>query len=294
MTSPKAVTIRPEDAPVRGVVLTLIAVLLLVGISACFKYLAQTYPPLEIVWARYFFSFLTVLMLFPRRVPRLFVSSHPKLLLLRGFTAVGATALAVFALQRISIADMVAITFVAPLLTIALASLVLSERAGIRVWTAVFIGFVGTLIIVRPGLGGLAQWAALLPLLMALLYAIGQLIIRTIGYLEHPVTSLAYQMIVGLLAMTVVLPFVWVTPASLIDLGVFAASGLLGAVGHYFMIRAFERTAARVVAPFTYVELIWAMVVGFALFGDVPDPWMVLGAAIVVGSSLYVLQRERS
>ena len=285
---------RPDDAPVRGVVLTIIGVLLLVGISACFKYLARNYPPLEIVWARYFFSFLSVLVLFPGRVPRLFTSSHPKLQLLRGLTAVGATALAVYALQHISIADMVAITFIAPLLTIALASLVLAERADVRVWIAVSIGFAGTLIIVRPGLGGIVQWAALLPFLMALLYAAGQLIIRTISYLEHPATSLAYQMVVGLVVMSFVLPFIWVAPASLFDFGVFAASGVLGAAGHYCMIRAFERTAARVVAPFTYIELIWAMVVGFVLFDDIPDLWMIVGAAIVAGSGLYVLLRERS
>jgi drug/metabolite transporter (DMT)-like permease len=129
---------------------------------------------------------------------------------------------------------------------------------------------------------------------MALCFAVGQLIIRSISYLEHPATSLAYQIIVGLVSMTVALPFVWVMPASAFDVGIFVLSGLLGAGGHYCMIRAFERTAARVVAPFTYVELIWAMVIGFAVFGDIPDPLMVLGAAIVAGSGLYILYRERA
>ena len=293
LTNPAAGRPRPEDAPFRGVVLIIISVLMLVGISACFKYLATSYPPLEIVWARYFFSFIAVLFLFPRRVPRLFSSDHPKLQLLRSLTTVGATVLAIYALRHISIAEVVAITFVAPALTIALVGLVLGERAGPRVWGAVVVGFLGVLIIVRPGAGGIVQWAALLPLLMALCFAVGQLIIRSIGYLEHPVTSLAYQIIVGLLSMTVALPFVWVMPDTWFDLSIFVLSGLLGAGGHYCMIRAFERTAARVVAPFTYVELIWAMVVGFAVFGDVPDLWMVLGAAIVAGSGLFILYQER-
>ncbi len=278
----------------RGVLLTVFAVLLLVGISACFKYLAQSYPPLEIVWARYFFSFIVILLLFPRRVPRLFASDHTKLQLLRGVTAVGATVLAIYALRQISIADMVAVTFVAPLLTIALASMVIGERADARVWIAVGVGFCGVLIIVRPGVGGLVQWAALLPLLMALLYAVGQLIIRSISYLEHPATSLAYQTIVGLVFCSAALPFIWVGPASLFDLGIFMLSGLFGAVGHYCMIRAFERATVRVVAPFTYAELIWAMLVGLIVFDDIPDPWMAFGAAIVVGSGLYVLYRERA
>ena len=121
---------RPEDAPLRGVILTVIGVLMLVGISACFKYLATKYPPLEIVGARYFFSFVVVLFLFPRRIPRLFSSNHPKLQLVRGLTAVGATVLATYALRQISIAEVVAITFIAPTLTIALVSFVLGEQAG--------------------------------------------------------------------------------------------------------------------------------------------------------------------
>ena len=278
----------------RGVLLTVLAVLLLVGISACFKYLAGAYPPIEIVWARYFFAFVAILVLFPRRVPRLFASGHTGLQLLRGVTAAAATLLAIYALRHISIAEMVAITFVAPLLTIALASAILGERADARLWLAVAVGFGGVLIIVRPGLGGLIQWAALLPLLMALFYAVGQLIIRSIAYLEHPATSLAYQTVVGLVLCSVALPWVWVAPASLFDLGIFVLSGVFGALGHYLMIRAFERAAARVVAPFTYAELIWAMVVGLAVFGDIPDPWMVLGAATVAASGLYVLYRERA
>ena len=274
--------------------LTVIGVLMLVGISACFKYLATKYPPLEIVWARYFFSFVVVLFLFPRRIPRLFSSNHPKLQLVRGLTAVGATVLATYALRHISIAEVVAITFIAPMLTIALVSFVLGEQAGAHVWAAVLVGFVGVLIIVRPGVGGMVHWAAMLPLVMALFFAVGQLIIRSISYLEHPATSLAYQIIVGLVSMTVALPFVWVMPETVFDVGIFVLSGALGAGGHYCMIRAFERTAARVVAPFTYVELIWAMVVGFAVFGDIPDPLMVLGAAIVAGSGLYILYQERA
>ena len=256
--------------------------------------MAAAYPPLEIVWARYFFSFVALLFLFPRRVPRLFVSDHPKLQLLRGLCAVGATVLAIYALQAMSIAEVVAITFIAPLLTIGLVSVVLKERAGPRVWAAVIVGFAGILIIVRPGIGGIVQIAALLPLGMAFFFAGGQLIIRSISYLEHPATSLAYQIVVGLGLMTLVLPFVWVTPATVFDLGIFVLSGVLGAGGHYCMILAFQRTAARVVAPFTYVELIWAMVVGFLVFGDVPDPWMVAGSLVVVASGLYILRKERT
>ena len=285
---------RPFDAPLRGVVLTVIGVLLMVGISACFKYLSPLYPPLEIVWARYFFSLLAIMLLFPRRVPKLFAAHHPTLLLLRGCSAVAATVLAIYALRFMSIADMVAITFVAPLLTIALASMVLGERADIRVWIAVAVGFVGVLIIVRPGIGGVTQVAALLPMLMALFYAFSQLIIRSISFLEHPATTLAYQNGVGLALMTVALPFVWTLPKSAFDVSIFVLAGLLGAGGHYCMVRAFERAATRVVAPFMYAELIWAMVVGLIVFGDIPDPWMVAGAAIVVASGLYVLYRERA
>ena len=278
----------------RGVLLTVLAVLLLVGISACFKFLAESYPPLQIVWARYFFAFVVILVLFPRRVPRLFASRHTGLQLLRGVTAASATLLAIYALRHISIAEMVAITFIAPLLTIALAGTVLGERADARLWTQWRSASAACWSSSDPGLGGLIQWAALLPLLMALFYAVGQLIIRSIGYLENPATSLAYQTVVGLALCSAALPWVWVVPASVLDLGVFVLSGVCGAVGHYCMIRAFERGRRPGGGALHLRRLIWAMVVGLVVFGDIPDPWMVLGAATVAASGLYILYRERA
>jgi drug/metabolite transporter (DMT)-like permease len=185
----------------------------------------------------------------------------------------------------------VAITFVAPLLIVALSAVLLKEVVGPRRWGAVIVGFIGVMVIIRPG-AGTFQIAALLPLTAALLYAIFQIITRIISHRSDPLNMLFYTAVTGAVVMTAIVPFSWQTP-SYDQWLMLVAIGLLGGLGHYALIRAYERSETSLVAPFAYTEIIWATLLGFMVFGDFPDIYTFLGTVIIITSGVYILQRER-
>ena len=283
-------TTRPVDAPLRGIVLMCSAMLIMVGMSALTKQLSPTYSVTQLIWARFFFNLLLVYALFPGHARRMFVSKNVGWQLTRSAIIASANVLFVVALSTISIAEMVAITNIAPILITVLAALFLKERVSSVGRLAVAIAFVGVLIVLRPG-SGVFQWAAVLPLGMAVGYAFNQIIARKIGHEEDPVTSLAYTTVVGVIVATLAVPFDWTTPDAL-GWVLLALTGLFGGISHFLIIRAYERSAAAVVAPFIYTELLWAILVGFLAFGDIPDFWTLVGSAVVAISGLYVLLRE--
>jgi len=168
---------------------------------------------------------------------------------------------------------------------------ILKEKVGIRRWLAVMVGFVGVLIIIRPG-AGVLQWAALLPIIMAVFYAFYLIVTRLIRDSADPLNALFYTALVGALAASLVVPFHWQTPTPF-DGMLMAGTGVFGALGHYALIKAYEISEASAVAPFAYSELIWATLGGYLAFGDIPDAWTFSGAAAIIGSGLYVLHRER-
>ncbi len=281
----------PAEHPVRGIALMCAAVLCFVVMNTLVKTLAPDYSVAQIIWARYFFHFLLILVLFPRRIPTLLITRRRGMQVLRSVLVLLATLCMYSALRYLPLADVVAITFVAPLLVTGLSVLVLGEQVGPRRWSAVVIGFVGVLVIIRPGLG-IAHWAAVLPLLMATFYAIYQIVTRMIRGAADPLNSLFYLALVGVVATSVAVPFDWVWPdwrAWLMLIG----TGFFGGLGHFAMIRAYESSPAATIAPFAYTELLWALGLGAIVFGDFPDTWTLVGAAIVAGSGLYVLRRER-
>jgi drug/metabolite transporter (DMT)-like permease len=169
---------------------------------------------------------------------------------------------------------------------------VLGEPVGPRRWAAVIIGFGAVLIIIRPG-AELLHWAVFLPLLVAACFAIYQITTRILSATDSSLTTLFYSATAGAVAMTLVLPFEeWRTP-DLAGWGLMAFLGLIGSLGHFVMIRAFTNAPASSLAPFSYLTLVWATLLGFVVFGDLPDRWTVLGAVILAASGLYVLYRER-
>ncbi len=281
---------RPDDAPVRGIALMCFAGLCFVIMNTLVKHLAQTYPVPFIVWARYFFHVLLILVVFPRRVPYLLVSGRKGLQVARSVLVLAATTCMFFAVQSLPLADVVAVAFMAPLLATALSVVMLKEHVGPRRWAAVLAGFVGVLVVIRPG-AGIMDWMALLPLGMALFYALYQITTRLVSGLADPVNSLFYTAIVGAAATSAAVPFFWAqpTPAAWAML---AATGIFGGVGHFAVIKAMERAAVSVITPFSYVEMVWATAAGLMVFGEFPDVWTWVGAGIVVASGIYVLHRE--
>ena len=283
---------RPADAPLRGVLMMCFAVLCFATMNTFTKELrASDLPVTEIIWGRYFFHFALIMVFFPRRIPTLLKSADKGLQIARSILVLAATACMFIALGFMPLADTVAITFAGPLLIVALSALFLRERVGARRWTAVFVGFVGMLVIIRPG-AGTFQLAALLPVAVAFFYALYQIITRLISHRSDALSTLSYTALIGAVAMTLVVPFDW-QPPTVQQWLMLIAAGFLGGLGHYAIIKAYERSEATLVAPFAYTEIIWATLLGLTFFGDFPDLFTFIGAAIITVSGLYILQRER-
>jgi drug/metabolite transporter (DMT)-like permease len=282
---------RPTDAPLRGVLMMCFAVLCFATMNTFTKELRGDLPVTGIIWGRYFFHFALILVLFPRRIPTLLNSEDIGLQIARSILVLLATACMFIALGFMPLADAVAITFAGPLLIVALSAIILRERVGPRRWAAVVVGFIGMLVIIRPGAGAF-QIAALLPVAVAMFYALYQIITRLISHRSDPLNMLFYTALVGAVAMTVIVPFDWQTPTAE-QWGMLVAVGFLGGLGHYAIIKAYQRSEAALVAPFAYTEIIWATSLGFLFFGDFPDLFTFLGTAIIIASGVYVVHRER-
>ncbi len=185
-----------------------------------------------------------------------------------------------------------AIGFTAPLIVTALAVPLLREHVGIRRWSAVLIGFAGALVIIRPG-AGLDDPMLLLLLLGSATHALYLIATRWIGHYDDPATSIVFSALMGSLIMSLVLPFSFVWPRDAFDLAMLCSLGLIGAAGHYLVIRAFRHGSAAVIAPLGYVELIGTATLGYLIFDNFPDLWTWIGAAIIIASGVYIALRER-
>ena len=270
-----------------------LAAALLPLLNASSKYLSQTYPVLEITWARYAGHLFFMLLVFaPRRGLRLLASSQPVLQLVRSTLLCVSTLVFIAGLASVMLPTATAISFTGPLIVTALAPLVLGEAVGRHRWIAIIIGFIGAVVVVRPGLDP-AYEGALLIFAGAFAAALYQLLTRKLAAHDPAETSITYIALAGFVLTSIPLPFIWQTPVSVWDALVFAALGFFGGFGHYFLVRAFELAPAPVVAPLNYGQLIGATLLGIIVFGQLPDLWTWLGAAIIAGSGLFMLWGER-
>ncbi len=276
---------------IRAVVCMLVGVALLSLNDALIKSLTSGYPVGQLLFVRGAFVCPWILLL-----ARLNGGSsalrirNVKGQALRAVCVIASAFLFVNGLYYLPLADAIAVTFAGPLFITAMAPLVLGEHVGWRRWLAVLAGFAGVLCMVRPG-GGAMQWAILLPLGATLCGGVRDLITRRISQTETSVAVLLVTTAVVMLAGLATAPFGW-APVRAADLWTFAASGMLIAGAHYLMIEAFRQGEAALVAPFKYTSMVWAVLFGFILFGDLPDRWTLLGAAVVILAGLYILRRE--
>ena len=210
---------------------------------------------------------------------------------LRGVCVICSAFLFVTGLRYLTLTDAIAVAFTGPLFISAMAPLMLGERVGWRRWLAVLVGFAGVLFMLQPG-GDALQWAVLFPLSAAVFGGFRDLITRRISSTETTLAVLAVTTTVVMLAGLATAPFYHWIAIRTADIGMFAASGFLLAVAHTLMIEAFRRGEAALVAPFKYSSLLWGTLIGFLMFGDLPDRWTIVGALIIVTAGLYVLHRE--
>lgn len=278
---------RSEAAPWRGVLYLLAAVAVLPVMDGFAKALTARYPVLEITWARFFFAFL-VLLPFAARRPGRELLRPPRLglQLLRSVCQVLAVAMFFLTLSHLPLADTLAICFLYPLLTVALAGLLLGEAVGPRRWLAVLVGFLGALVIIRPGLG-VFQPAALLGLATSLVFAVFIILTRKLAGSAEPAVILIWGTLVGAVVTTALLPLAWVTPTPA-DLLAMLAVGAIGALGHLLLLKAYELAPASLLSPLGYAEIIGAALIGWLAFGDLPDAATWLGIAIISAAGSWL------
>ncbi|MSP66866.1 MAG: DMT family transporter [Alphaproteobacteria bacterium] len=277
--------------PALGVLLMAAAVVCYAGIDTVAKWLTQDYAMPQIVWVRYVVHLVLVLLCVgPVMGMRLFRTRQLPLQLLRGLLHVTTLSLAVAGLSFLPIADQIAITYVYPLLVTALAVPILGEKVGTRRWAAVAIGFVGTLVIIRPG-SAVFTWAALLPIAMAVAFALYLIATRYLGASDHPMTTLFYMAAVGAVTFAAVAPFFWRPPTGA-GFMLMVLMGILGGVSHLLTIFAFRYAEASLLSPLGYTSLIWGTIAGYTVFDHLPDAWTIAGAGVVAASGIYVSYRE--
>jgi drug/metabolite transporter (DMT)-like permease len=275
-----------------GIWLIVAGVGLFAVMDAMSKVLAETQSVVQIVWARYAFAVPVILATTPRGSwPTLLRVASPWLQVGRGLMPVLASFAVVAGLALLPLAEVTALTFASPLLVVALSGPILRERTSIHDWLGVIAGFVGILIIVRPGAGAIA-WAALFPLACAAFFALFQVTTRLVGRSDSPAATLAWTILVGLVVTTPLLAWDW-RPLSTSAWILMVAAGLCFGVAQYCLTRAFLEAPAALLAPFTYTQIVPAVILGFVLFGAIPDLWAGLGTAIVIGAGLYVLHRRQ-
>jgi len=276
----------------RGILLIVAAVSTFALMDTTAKYLSRTYPVPGIVWARYAAQTLfLVVVLAPQLRLGLLRTRRPALQLLRGGILAASTVFFFSALALMPIAEAVAITFLSPLLLTAASAWLLKERVRRSAWAALLAGFIGVLIIIRPG-GGVFTPAAILPILTAVSFAAYQLLTRKLAGVDSTMTTLFYSAIVGTLLLAPGLPLYWRFPESGFDAALFAVLGVLASAGHFVLIRAFEHAPPSVLAPFVYSQLVAVLVLGYLVFGDFPDGWSLLGMAIIVLAGAWIAARQ--
>jgi len=274
-----------------GIFWMVTTMLMFVSMDTCAKYLVAHYPTMQVVWARYFFQVVILVIVLAPRLPVLIKTQSLKFQLMRSIFLLGATLCFFTGLSTIQVAEASAVMFTAPLMVTALAPLALREKVGIRRYGSVVVGFIGALIIIRPGQDALdvgAFWV----LAAAACYACYQLSTRALSQQDSVLTTLFYSALLGAIVMSAIVPFKFHAPTPL-DWSVMALAGLFGTLGHFCMIKAFTVAEASRLAPYSYTNLLWATLIGFVLFGTLPDLWTYVGAAVIIASGLYILHRER-
>ena len=262
------------------------------ALDASAKEVMRSLPHDVAVFFRYFLALLiATAMLLRGGGLALLETRHPYAQVLRGVMLLASTVLNFTAITYLQLAQTAAISFMIPLWTCALSGPMLGEHVGWRRWSAVIIGFLGVLILMRPG-SMTFHWAMFFSLGATVAGAIYNILTRKVGGTDRVETSLFYVCIVGSLLAAIPLRWHWQMPMGHQWLFL-AAMGAAGGGGHYLLTLAHRLAPASVLAPFIYTQILWMIILGFVMFGDLPDHWTLIGAGIVIASGLFVFLRER-
>ena len=283
-----------ERHPLYGVVLILFALFFFAALDATAKHLAQTFALPLLVWARYtFHCLLMVIFLAPSMRLKLVKTGKPYTQVFRALMLVGVSLLSLAAFRLMPLAETTAILFVTPLFVALLSGPILGEKVGLKRWLAVLVGFIGALLVARPG-GAMTGLGLVFALAAALCYSIYQIQTRQLSASENTFTMLFYTALTGTVVLTLALPWFWRGPwPSPLEALQIASLGVYGGTGHYLLTRAFRHAPASTLSPMMYAQLIWATLLGWLVFGQLPDGVSMFGMAVIAGSGLSIALMER-
>lgn len=281
----------PVDSPLSGIILSVAAGLIFAISDAIAKSLTTSIPTIEIVWMRWFGFLAIVIPTIVYSRGTVMRSRRPLLQVGRAVCLLASSMLFIVGLSYLPLASATTLNFVSPLIVTALSIPLLGEQVGARRWAAIAVGLVGVLVVVRPGTGAFDP-AAILPMLSATGWALAIIATRKLAGVDRPWTAMCYSAVVGFVILSIAVVPVFVMP-TLTQVGLATLLAIAATGGQYLTVLAFQRAPASLLAPFTYVQLIWSTAFGYAIFGNLPDGWTWLGAAIIIASGLYTAHRER-
>ena len=280
------------DHPFKGIALILLSTIFLGTSDTTSKYLSATLPSVEITWIRFVvFAIIMVPAMVPGTAIYSLRTTSVRLQLFRGAALLGSSLFFITGLRYLPIAEASATGFVSPLFVTALSIIFLAEKVGVRRWIATATGLFGVLIILRPGTSAF-HMAAFLPIVSAFCWAATLIMTRMMSGREHSSTIMTYSSISGVAILSVLVPFAWVAP-TWHDIMFGILVGVASTAGQWIVVLAFRYADASVLAPFSYTQLLWVSILGFLVFGEVPDSWTIVGASFIVASGLYTAHRER-
>ena len=275
----------------KAIILNLSAWVMLPVMDGFAKYLSADLPILQITWARYFFTvffILPIMFLFFNK--QLVWTDKPKLQFVRGLILLCANICFFYSISVISLAKALTLAFIAPLIVTALSPFLLGEKVGVRRWTAVIIGFIGSLVVIRPGFVEL-NLASLAALSTGVMYGFYLIITRKLSTSDNPLLTLLLTGVVGAVIISCVMPFVWVQP-TVNQWSMMAGIGVFACIGHLFLILSLKYADASKLAPFSYFEIITNIIIGYYFFDNFPDNWTFFGLFIIILSGIYISRRE--
>jgi len=275
----------------KAIVFNLLAWVMLPIMDGFAKYLSTDLPILQITWSRYFFTVVfTLPVMFFFYNKQLVWTDKPKLQFIRGMILLCANVCFFYAISVISLAKALTLAFIAPLIVTAFSPILLGEKVGVKKWTAVVIGFIGSLVVIRPGFVelNLASFAALGT---GVMYGFYLIITRKLSTSDNPLLTLLLTGLVGAVLASCVVPFIWVKP-SLNQWSMMAGIGVFACIGHLFLILSLKYADASKLAPFSYFEIITNIIIGYYFFNNFPDNWTFFGLFIIILSGIYISRRE--
>ena len=276
----------------RAIIFNLMAHTVLPLNYAVAKYLSAEIPIFQIIWARHCFTIILVLPILVFFFKKNFVwSEKPILQILRGLLLIAVNISFYYAVSKIPLAKALTLTFISPLVVTIFSSILLLEKVGIKRWSAVVVGFIGALIVIRPGYIPL-DIGSLSALCAGIMYAFYLIVTRKLSVSDNSLLTLLITGIIGTLAMSLTIPFVWVTP-TLDQWYLLSLIGIITVLGHFLIILSFKSAEASKLAPISYFEVVTNTIFGYFLFNHFPDNWTLVGLAVIISIGLFVFYRER-